>query len=153
MLFPFDPQRKIKRFDLAQSAIAELQDSATQILTVSGKRNEDMPWYYNAADVMLLCSESEGSPTSVKEALACNLPVVSTDVGDVREIMSGIEGCEICEGNVKSLARGLKRVFERRKFQSFVGCSSMLRYDQKRVVAAIVDVYERAIHRRLASEA
>jgi teichuronic acid biosynthesis glycosyltransferase TuaC len=109
-----------------------------------------MPWYYSAADVMLLCSESEGSPTSVKEALACNLPVVSTDVGDVREIMDGIDGCEICAANVECLAQGLKRVLSRRIDKPFESRLSMRRYDQSQVVAAIVKVYERVIHDRCA---
>ncbi len=150
VLFPFDPRRKLKRYDLARSAVATLRDPEIQILTVCGKRNEDMPWYYNAADAMVLCSESEGSPTSVKEALACNLPVVSTDVGDVREILEGIEGCEICGDNAESLGQGLKRVLDRRADKPFKGRVSMTRYDQSRVVAAIVKVYERVIHDRFA---
>lgn len=152
VLFPFDPSRKIKRYELARSAVAALGDPNTQILTVAGKPNEEMPWYYSAADAMILCSESEGSPTSVKEALACNLPVVSTNVGDVREIVEGIVGCEICEDNAESLAQGLKRVMNRRAYEPFEGCLSMSRYDQKRAVAAIVEVYERAIHRRISGQ-
>lgn len=148
ILFPFDPARKIKRYDLAQNAVAALQDPNTQILTVFGKSNEDMPLYYNAADVMILCSESEGSPTSVKEALACNLPVVSTDVGDVREIVQGIEGCEICHDDVQSLAQGIGQVLGRGTTKPFDGSVAMQRYDQKRVITAIINVYNRAIHRR-----
>jgi teichuronic acid biosynthesis glycosyltransferase TuaC len=151
VLFPFDPLRKIKRYELARAAVDALCDPDIQILTVCGKRNEDMPWYYSAADVMVLCSESEGSPTSVKEALACNVPVVSTDVGDVREIMDGIDGCEICTDNTESLAQGLKHLLGKQNDKTFDGRSSMLRYDQSRVVAAIVKVYQRVIHGRLAS--
>jgi teichuronic acid biosynthesis glycosyltransferase TuaC len=151
VLFPFDPQRKIKRYELARAAVEALCDRETQILTVCGRRNEDMPWYYSAADVMLLCSESEGSPTSVKEALACNLPVVSTDVGDVSEIMDGIDGCEICGDNAESLAQGLKRVLSRRIEEPFESRMSMLRYDQSQVVADIVKVYERVIRDRFAN--
>jgi len=150
VLFPFDPLRKLKRYGLARAAVATLRDPEIQILTVCGKRNEDMPWYYSAADVMVLCSESEGSPTSVKEALACNLPVVSTDVGDVREIMDGIDGCELCDDNAESLGQGLKRVLDGPAGKPFEGRRSMTRYDQSRVVAAIVKVYERVIHDRVA---
>src|SRR5579863_6710812 len=150
VLFPFDPLRKIKRYELARAAVDRLCDPDTQIVTVSGKRNEDMPWYYSAADVMVLCSQSEGSPTSVKEALACNVPVVSTDVGDVREIMDGIDGCEICGDDAASLAQGLRRALSRSTGKSFDGRLPMLRYDQSRVVAAIVKVYERVIDSRFA---
>jgi teichuronic acid biosynthesis glycosyltransferase TuaC len=150
VLFPFDPLRKIKRYEVARAAVDTLCNQDIKILTVCGKRNEDMPWYYSAADVMVLCSESEGSPTSVKEALACNLPVVSTDVGDVREIMEGIEGCEVCGDTPEMLAAGLKRVLGRQIDKSFESHLSMRRYDQSRVVAAIVKVYERVIHDRLA---
>src|SRR5580704_2056272 len=150
VLFPFDPLRKIKRYELARAAVDTLSDPDAQIITVCGKRNEDMPWYYSAADVMVLCSQSEGSPTSVKEALACNIPVVSTDVGDVREIIDGIDGCEICGEDRVSLAQGLKRVLGRQSEKPFEGRSFMQRYDQSRVVAAILKVYERVIHDRLA---
>jgi glycosyltransferase involved in cell wall biosynthesis len=151
VLFPFDPQRKIKRYELARAAVEALGDPDVQILAVFGKENEEMPWYYNAADVMVLCSESEGSPTSIKEALACNIPVVSTDVGDVREIIGEIDGCEICEDNVESIAKGLRRILERRPDQLFEGHVSMLRYGQSLVVDAIVSVYERASRKRVAS--
>lgn len=147
VLFPFDPLRQIKRYDLARGAVERLGDPDTHILTVWGKQNEEMPWYYSAADVMLLCSKSEGSPTSVKEALACNIPVVSTDVGDVREIVDGIDGCEICDSKTESLAQGLKRVLDRQVGNSFEGHLSMQRYDHSRVIAAIVKVYDRVIHR------
>ncbi|NNL84285.1 MAG: glycosyltransferase, partial [Myxococcales bacterium] len=50
-----------------------------------------------AADVMVMTSWIEGSPNVVKEGLACNLPVVSVSVGDVGEMLEGVDGCHICE--------------------------------------------------------
>jgi teichuronic acid biosynthesis glycosyltransferase TuaC len=147
VLFPFHPTRAVKRYELARAAVDRLADLGVQMLTVSGVRNEDMPWYYSAADVMILCSESEGSPTSVKEALACDIPVVSTDVGDVREILGGVAGCEICADRPESLALGLRHVFERSS-ERFEGRPAMERYDQSRVIASIVRVYERVIRER-----
>lgn len=150
VLFPFDPRREIKRYDLAQASVQALGDPKTRLLSVCGKRSEDMPWYYSAANVMVLCSKSEGSPTSVKEALACDLPVVSTEVGDVREIMGGIDGCAICPDNAGSLAQEIKRVLDRQPGQRFEGHRFMQRYDQSRVVADIVRVYESVLRDRAA---
>jgi glycosyltransferase involved in cell wall biosynthesis len=107
VLFPFNPARSVKRFDLAGAAVGLLAADCpdVELLTVSQVPNTEMPWYYSAADAMILCSDSEGSPTAVKEALACNLPVVSTDVGDVTEILDGIAGVQMCDQTEKSPER------------------------------------------------
>jgi len=47
----------------------------------------EMPDVFSAADTVVLCSHSEASPTVLKEALACGVPVVSTDCGDAREVV------------------------------------------------------------------
>ena len=60
---------------------------------LSGVPNDHVPIWLNASDVVLLTSLHEGSPTIIKEALACNRPVVSVDVGDVRERIRGVDGC------------------------------------------------------------
>lgn len=150
VLFPFDKQRAVKRFDLAAASVQLLASNGmdVELLTVSKVHFREMPWYYSAADVMILCSDSEGSPTSVKEALSCNLPVVSTEVGDVREIMQGVYGVEIVEQNANSLAAGLKRVLSPGAGFVFNGRKAMDRYSQYKTVSEIVEVYRRTIERR-----
>ena len=67
-----------------------------------------------ACDVLVVTSRTEGSPTIVKEALACELPVVSVIVGDVVERLSGIEGCEIVpDDRPESIAAALERTLSR----------------------------------------
>jgi glycosyltransferase involved in cell wall biosynthesis len=150
VLFPFNPIRGIKRFDLASEAVAKLADEGVDIelLTVSKIPNREMPWYYSAADVMILCSNSEGSPTAVKEALACNLPVVSTNVGDVTEITQGIAGVQLTEQTAASLAGALKQVLHPPAGFVFNGRTAMERYSQPKMVQAILRVYRRVIERR-----
>jgi glycosyltransferase involved in cell wall biosynthesis len=116
-----------------------------ELLAVWNVPNTQMPLYYSAADVMILCSDSEGSPTSVKEALACNLPIVSTDVGDVRTILQGIDGVEVCAQDAASLAEGLARVLKRNGAVPFRGRFAMDRYDQSKTGQALIRVYEKAL--------
>jgi glycosyltransferase involved in cell wall biosynthesis len=65
----------------------------------------------NASDVILVTSLSEGSPTIVKEALACNRPIVSVAVGDVATQVEGISGCYIAAADRAALAGKLKLVY------------------------------------------
>jgi glycosyltransferase involved in cell wall biosynthesis len=151
VLFPFNPARSIKRFNLAGAAVAKLALEGVDIdlLTVSNVPNAEMPWYYSAADAMILCSDSEGSSTAVKEALACNLPVVGTNVGDVIEITEGIAGVEIVEQTLDALAGGLKRVLYPPAGFVFNSRAAMERYSQPKTAAAILRVYRRVIEQRL----
>jgi glycosyltransferase involved in cell wall biosynthesis len=64
----------------------------------------------NACDVLLLVSDKEGSPMVVKEAMACNLPVVSVPAGDVAEIIADTEGCYLCLQDPKDAAEKLESV-------------------------------------------
>jgi teichuronic acid biosynthesis glycosyltransferase TuaC len=149
VLFPFNPTRSIKRFDLASAAVRKLAGEGmdVELLIASKIPNREMPWYYSAADVMILCSDSEGSPTAVKEALACNLPVVSTNVGDVTEITQGIAGVQLAEQTAGSLAGALKRVLYPPAGFVFNGRTPMERYSQPKTVEAILRVYRRVIER------
>ena len=96
-----NPEREEKNWPLAQRAVEILQSQITNhklqitLLPVFNKTPQEVATYMNAADVMLLTSMSEGSPNVVKEALACNCPIVTTDVGDVHERLDGVEGCYV----------------------------------------------------------
>jgi len=116
--------------------------------SVSKVHFREMPWHYSAADAMILCSDSEGSPTAVKEALACNLPVVSTDVGDVKDILRGIAGVEITAQAPAALATALKRVLLPPADFVFDGRAAMQRYGQQITGEAIVRVYQKAMEKR-----
>jgi glycosyltransferase involved in cell wall biosynthesis len=97
---------------------------------------------------MLLCSDWEGSPVSVKEALACNLPVVATDVGDLREIMRGVPGSRICAQAVADIALSLREVVTASRGRGFQSRSAMVRYDQAATIQKLTDVYQDVLGRR-----
>src|ERR1041384_7016777 len=87
ILFPHTPSVPRKRLDLAQAAVNGLAERVTRanLLIVQGVTQPVLADYYRAADCMLLTSDQEGSPNTIKEALCSDLPVVSVDVGDVRD--------------------------------------------------------------------
>ena len=74
-----------------------------------------VPLFLNAADCLLCTSDSEGSPTIVKEAMACNLPVVSVDVGDVRQRLANVHNCLVLARDPDVLAQGLASVLHSRQ--------------------------------------
>jgi glycosyltransferase involved in cell wall biosynthesis len=112
VIFPNTPDEPRKRVDLAEAAMAIVRRRVTdaRFLIVSGVPHEVMPDYYRAADCCLLTSDWEGSPNVVKEALISGLPVVTTDVGDVRRWIALSSESEVCERTPEALARGIERV-------------------------------------------
>jgi len=112
VLFVGNPEETVKRLSLARRSIEILNETLPTRLIVGWKRsNEEILLLMTACDVLVLTSIQEGSPTVVKEALACNLPVVSLDVGDVAERLSGIVGCEVCsDDKPHTIAASLKRI-------------------------------------------
>lgn len=109
VLFAADPTRYTKDFGLARATIDRLGDSCSNVeLAVAYPIPPDeMPLWMNASDALLLTSVAEGSPNVVKEAMACNLPVVSVDVGDVRHVVDGTRHCAVCARDPDELARAL----------------------------------------------
>ena len=63
--------------------------------------NTDIPNILNCADVFVFASFYEGSPNVIKEAIACNIPVISTDVGDVKNVLDGVDNCYIVKRDEK----------------------------------------------------
>lgn len=115
VLFNGGSQDPVKRPELAHEAVRILRERYPHatLRELRGVPNVDVPEWMNASNVLLLTSQHEGSPTVVKEALACNLPVVSVDVGDVRERIGGVEGCHVVAPDATALAERLAAVLER----------------------------------------
>jgi glycosyltransferase involved in cell wall biosynthesis len=110
VLFNAGHDARNKRVDLAEAACDEA------LLTLSGLRLEVLhgdtdpgliPVLMNAADCLLVASDSEGSPTVVQEALACGLPIASVPVGDIEERLRGVNHSRVVPRDKSLLAQAI----------------------------------------------
>lgn len=142
VLFPYRPGREVKNYPLAERVVAAVDDrldEPVEMRTVYGVPHDEMPLYMNAADALLLPSDWEGSPNSVKEAMACNLPVVSTDVGDVRERLAGVTPSGVCR-NERDLVEELAAVLEQDRRSN--GREAAAEVSAGEMGRRIIEVYE-----------
>src|SRR5579863_4993368 len=110
VLFNASYNPHVKRPDLARAAVAAARRALPRLrmeIMNGGTPPERVPGLMNAADCLLVTSDSEGSPTVVQEALACNLPVVSVDVGDVQERLRGVSQARIVARDPEALGAAL----------------------------------------------
>jgi teichuronic acid biosynthesis glycosyltransferase TuaC len=117
ILFPWDPDRPEKRFDIVQETIMRVkaEHESVELLVLFDQPREIVAKYMNACDALILASDHEGAPMAIREALACDLPVVSVDVGDVRALIEPVTGCYLCNQEPGDLAEKLSLVLERER--------------------------------------
>ncbi|MDB3868481.1 glycosyltransferase family 4 protein [Candidatus Marinimicrobia bacterium] len=109
ILFAADPERYVKNFKLAKDAFESLGNPDLDLHVLRNISSELMPFYYNAADLVILTSLWEGSPNVIKEAMACNKTVISTNVGDVSNLFSDLEGCYIAQFSLQDMKSKINR--------------------------------------------
>lgn len=134
-----------KRLSLASKAVEAVRVMGVdaELHVMLDVPHQEVPFWIGAADATILTSLHEGSPNIVKETLACNRPVVSVDVGDVAEVLVGIEGCHVAKADPASLAEALLEV---RESASLVDSRErMLSLSLEAVAGRILAVYEAAI--------
>ena len=109
VIFVADPSRFSKNFPLAQKSIdiAKLSNQKINFLTKFNMLHKDVVELLNSSSCLLLTSRWEGSPNIVKEAMACNIPIVSTNVGDVEWLLDGVEGCFVVNHNENEIGNAI----------------------------------------------
>jgi glycosyltransferase involved in cell wall biosynthesis len=152
LLFVGNPAQKRKRYDLAQAAVAILNRRLPARLVVAwGTPHTDIPKYMCACDALLFTSMQEGSPNVVKEALACDLPVVSVAVGDVEERIGAVEGCELCRNETPdAIADSLERIL--RRGARVAGRVSVQQLCERAITEQVISVYRSVLTGEPASQ-
>lgn len=149
-LILFYSNAPVKRLDIAQKAeaIVKNQVPSAKLKVLQGKVSPDeIVLLLNACDCFLLCSDSEGSPAMVKEAMACNLPVVSTDVGDVKQNIEATSPHVITEQNPQKLAAGIVEVLQANRRSNGREALVKLNLTEKKIAEKVMDIYREILKR------
>ncbi|WP_265111986.1 glycosyltransferase family 4 protein [Halosolutus halophilus] len=96
VLFPYAPAREEKNYPLARRVVDGLEREVS-LRTVANQPYEAVPHYLNAADAVLITSRFESGPMTIKEAAACNVPVVSRDVGFARSVLANVSNSFVAD--------------------------------------------------------
>ncbi len=146
VLFCGNPDVRVKNYDLALKSFNRLETNAefsVKMLPLKGYKHNEVPILLNAVDVLLITSHHEGSPMIVKEAMACNTPIVSVDVGDVKERLINIDGCYVTKNRPEDIAESLLKVLK-----SNVKINSrahVLNLDLVEINQQILDIYKEVL--------
>lgn len=104
-------KNRIKRADLFDAAVEVARVTTPHLrgVALEGFDRRGVVLALNAADVVVVASDHEGSPLTVREALACSTPVVSVDAGDVPSTIADLPGCAVVARSPAALAEGISR--------------------------------------------
>lgn len=151
ILFSKEFFNKEKNYPLAKAAVDEYgrvyQSGRTvHLIEFIGFSREEVHWLYNAVDCVIMTSHHEGSPQLIKEAMLCNCPIVSVDVGDVKQVISGTEGCYIAERTASDLAEKLNLAI---RFGRTKGRDKVIRhYDSTKVAQRVIALYKSILNEK-----
>ena len=140
ILFSAAFNNTIKNYPLAKAALDRMGNSNIELLELKNFTRKEVAVLLNAADLALMTSFSEGSPQFVKEAMACNLPIVSVDVGDVKELLGDTEGTYICSYDSRDVADKIKQALNFAKRTN--GREKIQHLDSRVIAEEIIAVYK-----------
>lgn len=144
VLFSSDFETPVKNYQLALKAVNLVNEKIT-LIELKGYNRTQVSKLLNLCDLVLMTSIREGSPQIIKEAMACGCPIVTTDVGDVKKVISNIEGCYITSFNPYEIAEKIKIALEfSRKNKRTKGRKKIveLGLNNEAIASKLMNVYE-----------
>ena len=145
LLFAASPALSIKNYPLAEAASRLLSEQGVdhELLVVDRETQERLALYMSACDVLVFPSYNEGSPNVVKQAMACDLPIVATDVGDVAQVVGPARRCVVSEGTPEAFAHNIGALLTHRERSNGRACVIDW-LGTEAIAARVIDVFERA---------
>ena len=146
ILFTASPNHPRKRFHLAQQAVEILKNKFDcELVICTNQTHKNVVLYMNAADCLILTSAAEGSPNVIKEALACNLSIVSTRVGDVEERKGSLNHFEICDSIPEKISDALSKVLSVKTQNN--NRESVLDLNEDIITSQLIEIYNKAANK------
>jgi teichuronic acid biosynthesis glycosyltransferase TuaC len=147
LLFAANPNVAVKRFPLAKQVADCLrqQDPTVELVVACREPQDRLALLMSACDALIFPSYQEGSPNLVKQAMACNLPIVATDVGDVRQVIGNTPGCYISKPEVDDFAERLKEILRSRCRTN--GREQVRQFSGMVMTQKLIRVYEKTLER------
>jgi len=149
LLFAANPEIPVKRFPLARAAadVLEQENGFTELLVVYKEPQSRLALYMSACDVLVFPSYQEGSPNIIKQAMACNLPIVATDVGDIRQVIGKTRDCYICPPDARTFASLLREILSR--CPRTAGRAHVGHLNAESVSGKVIEVYEQVLQNQV----
>lgn len=148
ILFSSSFSNKVKNYKLLKESCDLLKNRDVEIIELKGYSREEVALLMNAADICAMTSYNEGSPQFIKEAMACNCPIVSTDVGDVRWQFGNVPGHFFTYFTLNDVAEKLNAALTFSETQGKTNGRQRIKdigLDSETVSQRIVTVYRSAI--------
>jgi teichuronic acid biosynthesis glycosyltransferase TuaC len=139
-LFSASFDNPVKNHPLALEAIKKAGD--IELLELKGYTREEVNLLMNACDLVLVTSWHESGPLVVKEAIACGCPVVTTDVGDVQEVIGNLAGCFITSFDADEIAAKISLAAE---FGRTEGQRQIAHLDNRLLAAKVFAIYQKVL--------
>ena len=148
VVFANNPTIPVKNFKLAKAAIERLYERGmeAELVVATGLPQSKVVQYINASNALILPSIAEGAPNVVKEAMACNVPVVATNVGDVEQVIAHTEGCTVCTRDADAMAEGLEKALLHA--ERTTGRADILQSDHMVTLKHVLAMYAQAIQKK-----
>lgn len=154
IIFGSSPLREVKDYPLFEKTVNILKNKYNyQIETIlfDGISKAQVLKHYQNCDMLLLTSFSEGSPGVIKEAMACNLKIVSTNVGDVAVNLKGMKNAAVATTRTpEELAELCDKCF-RNTINGLQGREKLIQLglDDKSITDKLIKIYEKLIDIKL----
>lgn len=148
VLFAANPARSEKNFQLAKDAVGLMNDSTIDLHFLTDVPPNEMPIWYNAADVVLLSSLWEGSPNVIKEAMVCCRPIVATKVGDIEWLFGSLPGHYLADFIPSSYKKSIEEALEFSQNNNFTEGRKRiieLGLDSKSVANSLITIYRNCL--------